>query len=338
MVLDRQTGKRSHNMVSELHEILCRPEFLSSSGKKPLLVFNDSKVRKARLVGTSLVSDAQVDFLLLEETGNRELGTGNGSSNWKVLVNRGRRKKPGQKFVFYDKAGQEIANAEISGGEGEFRFLEFDRPISEEWLDKYGHIPLPPYIKRKDSPLDAERYQTVYAGATGSAAAPTAGLHFTKELLASLSAAGIELAFITLHVGLGTFLPVRTETIEEHRMHEERFVITGENAGMIEKAKAEGRKIIAVGTTSVRTLESAWTQEGKLKSGWQSTSIFIYPGYKFMAVDSLFTNFHTPGSTLLMLVSAFRGRAGRELIMESYAEAILNRYRFFSYGDAMLIV
>jgi S-adenosylmethionine:tRNA ribosyltransferase-isomerase len=248
-------------------------------------------------------------------------------------VQRAKRRKPGSRYSFFDDNGVEVARATITGGEGEFRFIEFDRPVDDAWLEKYGHIPLPPYIKRGDAPQDADRYQTIYARATGSAAAPTAGLHFTREILDRLCGLGIGSAFVTLHVGLGTFLPVRSEDIEDHRMHEEQFIITEENAAVIEKAISEKRKIIAVGTTSLRTLESAFCEDG-LKRGWQSTSIFIYPGYKFKAVDALFTNFHTPLSTLLMLVSAF---AGRELILESYAEAVREGYRFFSYGDAMIV-
>jgi S-adenosylmethionine:tRNA ribosyltransferase-isomerase len=214
------------------------------------------------------------------------------------------------------------------------RLLEFDRTIDDDWLDRYGHIPLPPYIKRADTEADADRYQTVYAAACGSTAAPTAGLHFTQELLDRLDAAGIESAFVTLHVGLGTFLPVRSVNIEDHVMHNETFCIEGETAAKIERAKAGGRKIIAVGTTSVRTLESEW-DSGRIKTGEGSTSIFIYPGYRFNVVDALFTNFHTPESTLLMLVAAF---AGKDLILGSYAEAVKEGYRFFSYGDAMLIM
>jgi S-adenosylmethionine:tRNA ribosyltransferase-isomerase len=235
--------------------------------------------------------------------------------------------------MFYGEEGREIARAEITGGEGEYRVLEFDRRVDDEWLDRYGHIPLPPYIRREDTPADAERYQTVYAAAHGSAAAPTAGLHFTGELLGRLAEAGIESAFITLHVGLGTFLPVRGEYVEDHVMHEEQFSIDEENAAKIEGTKAAGRRLVAVGTTSVRALESAW-DSGVLRRGQGATSIFIRPGYHFKAVEALFTNFHTPESTLLMLAAAF---AGRELILESYAEAVRENYRFFSYGDAMLI-
>jgi S-adenosylmethionine:tRNA ribosyltransferase-isomerase len=249
------------------------------------------------------------------------------------MAKRARRRKPGSVYFFYDNSGVEIAKAVVSGIDGEFLMLEFDRVVDDDWLEKHGHIPLPPYIKRKDDAQDAQRYQTVYARQTGSAAAPTAGLHFSREILDKLAACGIESVFITLHVGLGTFLPVRSENIEDHVMHKETFNIDEESAVKIEEAKAASRKIIAVGTTSVRALESAWNG-GKLKRGRGGTSIFIYPPYDFKAVDALFTNFHTPESTLLMLVCAF---AGKELILESYAQAVKEKYRFFSYGDAMLI-
>jgi S-adenosylmethionine:tRNA ribosyltransferase-isomerase len=323
MLLDRICKKCIHESVINLPQILCSESFLSPLGEKPLLVFNDTKVRKARLLGESCETGAQVEFLLLEKTG---------STQWKALVHRSSRRKTGSRYVFHDSAG-EIARAEIIGEQGKYRIVQFENPIDDDFLEKYGHVPLPPYIKRKDAPADAERYQTVYAKETGSAAAPTAGLHFTNEILDNLKLNGIEKAFVTLHVGLGTFLPVRSENIEEHEMHEEQFIITDENAAIIEKAITGKRKIIAVGTTSLRSLESA-VCDNSIKRGWQTTSIFIYPGYKFKAVDALFTNFHTPLSTLLMLVSAF---AGREFILESYAEAVKESYRFFSYGDAMLI-
>jgi S-adenosylmethionine:tRNA ribosyltransferase-isomerase len=331
MILNRRTGRRTHRMVNDLPEILCGPELRGKDGGLPLLVFNDSKVRKARLIGTALHTGAQAEFLLVEKMGTRE---------WKTLVPRAKRRRPGSRYVFFDAEGDEIAQAEITDGEGaaqaagEFRFLEFDRIIDDTWLDRYGHIPLPPYIKREDVPEDADRYQTVYAAATGSSAAPTAGLHFTRALLDRLAAAGIESAFLTLHVGLGTFMPVRSEQIENHVMHRETFTVDEQTAAQIEQARVVGRKIIAVGTTSVRTLESAW-DSGKLRVGEGDTSIFIYPGYQFRVVDALFTNFHTPESTLLMLVAAF---ADKDLILESYAEAIGEGYRFFSYGDAMLIM
>jgi len=336
MLLKRLTGKRSRHMVEELPEILCGPEFRGRNGEKPLLVFNNSKVRKARLIGVSQETGAKAEFLLI---GNREQGTGNReqgarSNEWKVLTKRAKRRKPGSVYIFFDNNGAEIAKAEITGGEADYKYLAFDRVVDDDWLDRYGHIPLPPYIKRQDAPFDCERYQTVYASICGSSAAPTAGLHFTNDMLERINSAGIESVFITLHVGLGTFLPVRSENIEDHVMHQEHFTIDGNTALQIETAKAQGRKVIAVGTTSARAMESAW-DAGKIKRGQGATSIFIYPGYTFNVADALFTNFHTPESTLLMLVSAF---AGRELILESYAEAIAQRYRFFSYGDAMLIM
>jgi len=311
-------------MVNDLPEILCGPELRGKDGGLPLLVFNDSKVRKARLIGAALHTGAQAEFLLVEKMG---------ISEWKTLVPRAKRRKPGSRYAFFDTEGAEIAQAEITDEQGEFRILRFDHPIDDAWLDRYGHIPLPPYIRRADAPADADRYQTVYAAATGSSAAPTAGLHFTRALLDRLAAAGIESAFLTLHVGLGTFMPVRSEYIEDHVMHRETFTIDEQTAAQIEQARAAGRKIVAVGTTSVRTLESAW-DSGKLRRGEGGTSIFIYPGYQFKVVDALFTNFHTPESTLLMLAAAF---AGKDFILESYAEAIGEGYRFFSYGDAMLI-
>jgi S-adenosylmethionine:tRNA ribosyltransferase-isomerase len=337
MVLDRASGSREHRRTAEL------PSLLEPGS---LLVFNNSRVRKARIYGLSLPGGARTEFLLL---------TRRDAETWKVMVRHTKRRRSGSRYVF--RTGVE---GEITGAEGEFRFLTFDRPVGDDWLDRYGHIPLPPYIRREDTSEDGERYQTVYAASSPgggtdlaktdrSAAAPTAGLHFTRELLKDLEDRGMETAFITLHVGLGTFLPVRTENVEDHLMHEEVFNIGEKTALQIEKARAEKRKIVAVGTTSVRTLETAW-EEGRLRRGEGSTSIFIYPGYTFKVVDTLFTNFHTPRSSLLMLVSAFAeakagpvsgapgGRSlGREFILESYAEAVREGYRFFSYGDAMLI-
>ncbi|MDR3161243.1 MAG: tRNA preQ1(34) S-adenosylmethionine ribosyltransferase-isomerase QueA [Spirochaetaceae bacterium] len=310
MALDRAGRTCSHHRVGDL------PALLEPG---TLLVFNDSRVRKARLPGRSRETGGRAEFLLLER---RDPHT------WKALVQRAKRRRPGSRYTFAGGAA-----AEITGLEGDYRLLRFDEPIDDDWLDLHGHIPLPPYIRREDTPEDASRYQTVYAGPAGSAAAPTAGLHFTGELLDRLEAAGMECVFITLHVGLGTFLPVRTENVEDHPMHREVFTIPDAAAERIERAKAEKRPVVAVGTTSVRTLESAW-REGRLQRGEGSTSIFIYPGYTFQVVDALFTNFHTPASTLLMLVSAF---AGRSFILESYERAVREGYRFFSYGDAMLI-
>ena len=325
MTLNRVTGAREHRSVSQLPDILCAERFLSPRAQAPLLVFNDTRVRKARICAKNEQTGAEAEFLFLEDI------NGDGIV-WKALAKHTRRKKTGSVYVFFH-SGIQTARAAVCGFEGEYLLLEFERAIDDDWFEKYGSVPLPPYIRRKDNKNDDERYQTIYAKKTGSAAAPTAGLHFTRELLDALKTRGIGSAFVTLHVGLGTFLPVRTENVEDHVMHEERFLITEENASLIENAMEQGRKIIAVGTTSLRSLESAFCS-GRLKRGWQGTSIFIYPGYKFKAADALFTNFHTPLSTLLMLVSAF---AGRELILESYAEAVRKGYHFFSYGDAMLI-
>ena len=328
MTLDRVTGGLSHSAVMQLPQILNDIRFLSPDGGKPLLVFNNTKVRKARFIGNNTVTGTEAEFLLLEKMKDRTQG-----SVWKVMAKRPRRKKTGSGYSFFDNEGRLAANAAISGFEGEFLLLEFDRLIDDEWLEKHGRIPLPLYIKRKDAPLDEQRYQTIYADRTGSAAAPTAGLHFTREILDKITANGIDSVFITLHVGPGTFLPVRCENIEDHVMHEETYIIDEPTAEKIERAKDAGRKIIAVGTTSVRTLESAW-EDGKLKRGENKTAIFIYPPYEFKVIDALFTNFHTPESTLLMLVCAF---AGRNNITDSYTEAVKKEYRFFSYGDAMLI-
>jgi S-adenosylmethionine:tRNA ribosyltransferase-isomerase len=340
MVIDKKNHCFRNRMVKDLPLIL-------PGGA--LMVFNDSRVRKGRLFGVSEETGAKVEFLLLETV--REKGfdeKGETGRIWKVMVQRAGRRRPGSRFLFEGNAGAEIigdiaktSSAEISADVSEeYRLLKFDHPINDAWLDVHGHVPLPPYIKREDSISDSERYQTIYAMEYGSSAAPTAGLHFTKRLLGELEKAGIETVFITLHVGLGTFLPVRAENLKGHKMHSEEFSISDEAALRIEKARAEGRMILAVGTTSLRALESAWVdtgcgKSGMIKRGEGSTSIFIYPGYIFRVVDALFTNFHTPQSTLLMLVSAF---AGREFILSCYMEAIKEGYHFFSYGDACLIM
>ena len=349
MVLDRRSGLLEHCMVMDLPEILLKPQFRSPNGELPLMIFNNSHVRKARLktVQTN-ENSSKTEILLLTRIDPH---------TWKVLVNRAKRHKPGSRFMFADGMEGEIVEVPIQNKahrSTEFRFLRFDTPIDDDWLDINGTMPLPPYIKRDTIAADSERYQTIYAdhiagkdlGPGASSAAPTAGLHFTNDLLSRLKAAGIESVFITLHVGLGTFLPVRTEYISDHVMHEEVYTINNETAEIINSAKAAGRKIITVGTTSLRTLESAYIEIGNtnkpyiVKAGEGSTSIFIYPGYCFKFADALFTNFHTPSSTLLMLVSAFASNSqdkGLELILGSYTEAIKEKYRFFSYGDAMLI-
>jgi len=330
LVLDRATGARAHAMVRDLADYV---------EPGTLMVFNDSRVRKARLYGEAEDTGARVEFLLLKRRGAAE---------WEAAATKLKRQRPGRRYRFPEGVEAEIV-AEATGAEGaagergaegaDTRVLCFEPPIDEAYLERVGHVPLPPYIKRDDGAADEERYQTVYSRAVGSAACPTAGLHFTEDILASLDARGIERRNVTLHVGLGTFLPVRSENIEDHSMHEEEFTVPKETADAVMEAKAEGRPVLAVGTTSLRTLESAWRdadgdREAGLQEGPGSTRIFIYPGYRFRAVDRLFTNFHTPRSTLLMLVSAF---AGRERILEAYAEAVRLRYRFFSYGDAMLI-
>jgi len=349
-------------MVSDLPELLIGSDFRSPSGEAPILVFNNSRVRKARLrarlkttsIGTNSLGEAtstrKTEFLLLNRVD---------TLTWRVMTNRTKRRRPKQRYCFACGIEGEIVEAPpntlINDNTGEFRYLRFDSPIDDDWLDIHGHMPLPPYIKRDDEETDSKRYQTIYAdrsaglelGPGASAAAPTAGLHFTEEMFARLDAAGIEKTFITLHIGLGTFLPVRTEYVEDHVMHEEMYSISEEAAREINEAKAKERKIICVGTTSIRTLESACTNKEEaektlVKPGKGAASIFIYPGYRFKLADALFTNFHTSGSTLLMLASAFAGAKdsscdGRQMILDSYAEAIREQYRFFSYGDAMLM-
>lgn len=318
LVLERSTGALRHAAMGDIVSLI---------EPGTLMVFNDSRVRKARLFATALDTGAKVEFLLL-----RRLGP----DTWEAAATKLKKQRPGRSYSLAGGVTAEVLPS-LEAGEGEAsRVLRFAPPIDDAWLESHGHIPLPPYIKREDGEPDAERYQTVYSQAIGSAAAPTAGLHFTKDLLSSLEARGVETAFVTLHVGLGTFLPVRSEEIEGHNMHREEYGVPEATVEAVRLAKAEGRPVLAVGTTSVRTLESAWDGEGgSLKAGPGSTRIFMYPGYQFKVVDSLFTNFHTPKSTLLMLVSAF---AGREAILAAYAEAVRQRYRFFSYGDAMLIL
>ncbi|MDR3302430.1 MAG: tRNA preQ1(34) S-adenosylmethionine ribosyltransferase-isomerase QueA [Spirochaetaceae bacterium] len=326
MLLDRSAEKIAHYRMNDL------PQLIESGA---LVVFNDSRVRKARIFGTDEKTGKQREFLLLSP---HPVGD-TGGKCWKVLT-RGAKKVPAAPLgttCFADGN-----TAVIWEDEGGGLLLSFSDPIDDQWLEKHGHIPLPPYIKRADIEDDSARYQTVYARETGSAAAPTAGLHFSGELLGALKEKGVETAFITLHVGLGTFLPVRTEDIEDHKMHTESFFIDEEAAVQIERAKAEGRKIIAVGTTTARALESAW-KDGSLMRGRGETAIFIRGSYQFKVIDALFTNFHTPESTLLMLVAAFCAQnidaeRGRKLILGAYKIAIECGYRFFSYGDAMLVV
>jgi len=324
LCLGRADGSVSDHLFAELPGLV---------EKGTLMVFNDSRVRRARIHATVEPGGGQAEFLLIAR--HPVSGTPAGSV-WKVMAKNAKRQKTGRRYVFPDGTKARIREDPEGLLDGtEFRLLEFDRPVDDVWLDLHGHLPLPPYIKRGDVLADADRYQTIYSRNIGSVAAPTAGLHFTPEVLAALDAKGVERTSVTLHVGLGTFLPVRSEKIEDHVMHEEAYSVSQETADRVARAKKEGRPVLAVGTTSIRTLESAWDAErGTLRTGENSTRIFIYPGYEFKAVDQVFTNFHTSESTLLMLVSAF---AGKDRIMDAYRHAIEQRYRFFSYGDSMLI-
>ena len=311
MCLDRVTGEVSHRVFTDLEELL-RPG--------DCLVMNDSRVLPARLLGAR-ESGGAVEVLLL-----RDLGEG----RWECLTRPGRKTKPGVKLSF--GSGELTAEVE-SVAEGGNRIIRFNyEGIFLEVLERLGKMPLPPYIKEELQ--DSERYQTVYSRELGSAAAPTAGLHFTRDLLDRISAKGVRECFVTLHVGLGTFRPVKEDEIEDHDMHSEFCIIPDETARIINETRRQGGRVVCVGTTSCRTLESFANEDGTVnpQSGW--TNIFIYPGYKFKCMDALITNFHLPESTLVMLVSAF---AGREHVLNAYAEAVRQRYRFFSFGDAMLL-
>lgn len=318
MLLGRTSGAVAHHKMDDL------PGLIDDG---TLMVFNNSRVRRARLFGVKETTGREVEFMFLNQAAFGE------GCVWNTMVKNAKKQKAGMRYQFPDGSVATILDDPQNAGT-EFRLLKFDFAITEEWFEKNGHIPLPPYIKREDEASDGERYQNVYADQTGSAACPTAGLHFTEEMLGRLSQKGVERVFVTLHVGLGTFLPVREDEVEDHKMHEEIFTIEEAAAQKINQAKKDGRPILAVGTTSVRTLESAANDAGQVAAGTRGTRIFMYPGYKFKAVDQMFTNFHTPESTLIMLVSAF---AGRENILNAYNEAVRERYRFFSYGDCMLI-
>ena len=312
MHLDKQTGEISHEHFYDL------PRFLK---KGDCLVLNDSRVLPARLIGCRSTGGS-VELVLL-----RDLGEG----RWECLSRPGRKTKPGTELSF---GGGELTATVESVAEGGNRIVKFHyEGIFLEVLERLGKMPLPPYIKEELQ--DAERYQTVYSREVGSAAAPTAGLHFTRELLAQIEAMGVNVCYVTLHVGLGTFRPVKEDEIENHEMHSEFCIIPERTARIVTETKKAGNRVIAVGTTSCRTLESFAQEDGSLpvSSGW--TNIFIYPGYQFKCIDALITNFHLPESTLVMLVSAF---AGRERVLNAYAEAVKERYRFFSFGDAMLIL
>ena len=312
LVLDKESGEFRHDVfyhiIDELNPGDC-------------LVINDTRVIPARLYGVKEDTGAGIEVLLLKRKEN---------DIWETLVKPGKKAKPGTVISFGE--GKLVGTVVDVVEEGN-RLIQFKYDgIFEEVLDELGQMPLPPYITHVLK--DKNRYQTVYAKHDGSAAAPTAGLHFTKELLAQIEAKGVKIARVTLHVGLGTFRPVKVENVLDHHMHSEFFMVDEEAAALINRTKAEGHRVIAVGTTSCRTLESATTDDGVVQaaSGW--TEIFIYPGYKFKAIDALITNFHLPQSTLLMLVSAL---AGREHMLAAYEEAVRERYRFFSFGDAMFI-
>lgn len=312
MVLDKETGKVEHHVFREIIEYLEPGD---------CLVINDTKVIPARLIGSKVGTDAKIEVLLLKRGEN---------DVWETLVKPGKKAKPGTKISFGD--GILVGEVMDVVEEGN-RLIQFSyEGIFEEILDRLGQMPLPPYITHQLE--DKNRYQTVYAAHSGSAAAPTAGLHFTPELLKEIEGKGVNIAKITLHVGLGTFRPVKVENILEHHMHSEFYMIDEEAAGKINQAKADGKRVIAVGTTSCRTIESAAKEDGTVEasSGW--TEIFIYPGYQFKILDCLITNFHLPESTLIMLVSAL---AGREHVLAAYEEAVREKYRFFSFGDAMFI-
>ena len=313
LVLDKKTGDITHRGFRDVLEYLHPGD---------CLVINDTKVIPARLYGVKRDTGAKIEILLLKR---REKDV------WETLVKPGKKAKPGTVLDFGD--GILTGTVEETVDEGN-RLIRFSyEGIFEEILDRLGQMPLPPYITHQLK--DKNRYQTVYAKHDGSAAAPTAGLHFTKELLKEIQDKGVEIAHVTLHVGLGTFRPVKVENVQDHHMHSEFYIVEESEAEKINRAKQAGNRVVCVGTTSCRTVESASTEAGLVKAGTGWTDIFIYPGYRFKVLDALITNFHLPESTLVMLVSAL---AGREHILHAYEEAIKERYRFFSFGDAMLIL
>lgn len=313
LVLDRESGKTQHRVFRDIIEYL---------NPGDCLVVNNTKVIPARLYGSKIGTDAKIEVLLLKRRENNV---------WETLVKPGKKCRVGARISF----GEGLLIGEVIDvvDEGN-RLIRFEyEGIFEEILDKLGQMPLPPYIHHQLK--DKNRYQTVYAKHDGSAAAPTAGLHFTPELLEEIRKKGVHIAHVTLHVGLGTFRPVKVEDVTDHHMHSEFYIVEPEQAELINRVKKEGGKIVAVGTTSCRTLESATDENGILKAGSGWTDIFIYPGYQFKMIDRLITNFHLPESTLMMLVSAL---AGKDKIMAAYEEALKERYRFFSFGDAMFIM
>jgi len=323
LLLDKNTGKTSH------HEFFEICDYISS---KDILVINNTRVIPGRLFGKK-DTGGKAEVLILDFAGGVREEAGNGAFTCECLVKTSKPPRPGS-LIFFDKE----LKAEVINAKDGVCLLKFYSPGNfEDIINEIGHMPLPPYIKRnngKNAWDDKTSYQTVYAEYKGAVAAPTAGLHFSKELLEKIKSKGVGIAEITLHVGYGTFLPVRVSDIREHKIHSERFEISGNVAGAINKTKAEGGRIIAVGTTCVRTLEYSSDSEGKIIAGSAQCDLFIYPGYRFKTVDAMITNFHLPKSTLLMLVSAF---AERERVLSAYREAIYKGYRFYSYGDAMFI-
>ena len=312
LVLNKETGEMEHTHFRDI---------LSYLNPGDCLVINDTKVIPARLFGVKEGTDAKIEILLLKRREN---------DIWETLVKPGKKAKPGTVIYFGDGLLKGTVLDVVDEGN---RLIQFSyEGIFEEILDRLGQMPLPPYIKHQLK--DKNRYQTVYAKHEGSAAAPTAGLHFTEELLAQIEEMGVKIAHVTLHVGLGTFRPVKVDDILDHHMHSEFYIVEEEEAKKINDTKRDGGRVICVGTTSCRTLESATGDDGILKAGSGWTEIFIYPGYQFKILDALITNFHLPESTLVMLVSAL---AGREHILNAYQEAVNQRYRFFSFGDAMFI-
>ncbi len=312
LVVHRASGQLEHRVFRDL------PEYLKPGD---CLVLNQTRVIPARLIGRRTPTGGLAEVFLLRRLDR---------DRWEALVRPGRRLRPGSRVSFGDALQVVIEDRAPEGA----RIVRFEyEGAFEEVLDRLGRVPLPPYITRELP--DDERYQTVYARARGSAAAPTAGLHFTPELLDRCRTTGIGTAYLTLHIGLATFRPIRAENIEEHRMHEEEYVVDEAAAGLINGAREGGGRVIAVGTTAVRTLETVAGEDGRIHPAQGRTSMYIYPSYRFRAVDAMVTNFHLPKSSLIVLVSAF---AGRDLIMRAYHEAVERRYRFFSFGDAMLII
>lgn len=328
--LSRGTGAVTHTSIASLPDLL---------GPGDVLVVNDSRVFPARLLGQRVPSGGAVECLLIGRSRDQETpdrASDRAEEVWEALMHPGQKLKPASRVIF---DGPVVVHGEVLErrffGRRLIRLWTADGSPLERAVDAIGHVPLPPYIKRDDSSLDRERYQTVFARARGSVAAPTAGLHFSTALLDALKAGGVETVTLTLHVGYGTFQPVRVERVEDHTLEPEHYEISPPAAATVNRALDEGRRVVAVGTTTTRTLEAAARDgNGRVRAGASATDLFIYPGFEFRVIKGLLTNFHLPQSSLLMLVSAF---AGRERVLEAYREAVAARYRFYSYGDAMLI-